>query len=158
VVVGIIAVLVTVAIDRLLQIRMEAERASVAPTVGALRAALGIEMARRVLREGVGSVAQLEGENPMLLLAQQPPNYRGEVEDIVNQDIGPGDWYFDKGTKTLKYLVQFTERFQSDSTEPNVAAYKVILRFQDINRNGRYDSATDAIQGLDIEPSGDFKW
>ncbi len=158
VVVGIIAVLVTIALDRLIRIRVDAERASVAQTIGALRAALGIEVARRVVRESVASIAQLEGKNPMLLLAQQPPNYRGEVGEGVDQEIGPGDWYFDESTKTLKYLVRFTEEFRSDLAEPNVASYRVVLRYRDVNRNGRYDRSSDEIQGLDIESTGNFGW
>lgn len=159
VVVSILAILVVVAIDRLLRIRVDAERAAVAQTLGALRAALGIEVARRVVREGVASIATLEGTNPMLLLAQQPPGYRGERgAEGEGEELQPGDWYFDTQSGSLKYWVQFTEAFRSDSRSPDLASYRVVLRYRDRNRNGRFDQGGDEIQGLDIEASGDFGW
>lgn len=153
----LVAVLVTIAINRIWRLRVEAERVAVAQVVGAIRSAVGIEVARRVLREGVDSIAQLDGGNPMDLLAQLPPGYRGA---LVNPDPGqlvPGDWYYDERERVLVYRVRFPEAFDSAQHQMR-AVYRLTLKFDDRNRDGRFNRGSDTIYGLDLLPVGEFRW
>ncbi|GAB4350672.1 MAG: hypothetical protein Kow006_13670 [Gammaproteobacteria bacterium] len=157
VVVSLISILVVVAFDRIWSLRAEAERVAVAQVVGAIRSALGIEVARRVLREGVETLAELDGANPMPLLAQVPPGYRGELTDRELGSVGPGEWYFDKTRGRLGYRVRFAEAFESELSGDR-AEYRVMLRYEDRNGDRRFDRDHDSIQGLDLVAAGRFRW
>lgn len=157
VVVCLIAVLATVALDRIWSLRAQAERVAVAQVVGAVRSALGLEVARRVLHEGVDSLDQLDGGNPMVLLAQQPPGYRGERSGRGVAEVEPGEWYFDTSAHSLVYRVRFTNGFESAAGD-DLAVYRVTMKYDDRNSNGRFDRGRDSVSGLDLTPVGKFRW
>ena len=150
VVVCIICILVVLAIDRLWALRAEAERAAVAQVVGALRSALGIETARRFVREGLQSVSELEGSNPMDLLVQQPPGYVGERDAPDPAAISGGDWYFEPTDGTLRYKVRFDGSFVSTAGPRDWLRFRVVLRYRDLNASGQFEQGVDEISGLDL--------
>ena len=150
VVVSIICLLVVLAIDKIWALRAEAERAAVAQVVGALRSALGIETARRFVREGLHSVSELEGSNPMDLLVQRPGSYLGEMKAPDPAGLAGGDWYFDPVDGTLGYKVRFDGSFESTAGAKDWLRYRVILRYRDVNASGRFEQGVDEISGLDL--------
>ncbi len=157
VVVCLIAILVVVAMDRIWSLRIEAERVAVAQVVGTLRSALGLELARRVVHGGVATIAELDGGNPMELLAQQPSGYRGVRMEQGSEGIDPGEWYFDAGAHVLVYRVRFAEAFVSAAGDDR-AVYRLTLKYRDRDGNGRFEPNKDAVYGLDLLPVGEFGW
>jgi prepilin-type N-terminal cleavage/methylation domain-containing protein len=83
IVIVILSVLLVVAVDRLLRLRFEAERATVQSVVGALRSALYVEFAAAAARRELGKMDVAGGSNPMLRLAEQPDGYAGEFFDSM---------------------------------------------------------------------------
>ncbi len=150
VVVSIICILAVIAIDKIWALRTEAERAAVAQVVGALRSALGIETARRFVREGLDSVSELEGSNPMDLLAQRPGSYVGEIKTPEPAGLTGGDWYFDPVDGTLSYKVRFDDSFESTAGVQDWLRYRVVLRYRDVNASGLFEQGVDEISGLDL--------
>ena len=47
----------------------------------------------------------LARQNPMLLLEPAPQNYAGEFSTREAGAVQPGQWYFDRSTATLSYLL-----------------------------------------------------
>lgn len=157
IVASLIAILFVVALDRIWILRIEAERVAVAQVVGVLRSALGIEVARRVLRSGVETLAELDGANPMELLAQLPPGYRGSLSSGQAGSVQRGEWYFDTDNRLLVYRVRFAEAFHSEAADDR-ASYRVVLRYGDRDGDGRFDQDRDELYGLDLLPQGEFRW
>ena len=109
IVIVIISVLLVVAVDRLLRLRFEAERATVQSVVGALRSGLYVEFAAAAAHNQLARMDVAGGSNPMLRLAEQPDGYAGEFFGADPALFEPGTWYFDTRDRALVYLVRFPD-------------------------------------------------
>ncbi|MDH5572235.1 MAG: type II secretion system GspH family protein [Gammaproteobacteria bacterium] len=156
VVITLISVLALVALDRIWVLRVQAERASVSAVVGNIRSALGLEVAKYALANELFKIVALEGTNPVVLLAQAPGEYIGEITDeaAIREK---GIWYFNSQSKVLVYRVQFDEYFTSDLKAPFVR-FQVKLLYGDKNNNGKFDFNTDTIDGLDLVSMDTYRW
>lgn len=111
------AMLVGVFLTRILPLQGEAESIHVTSIIGEVRGALGLEMARRVIADGLEGLTVLVGSNPMRLLAQPPDNYLGSVEPTA---VEAGQWYFHARTGQLRYRVRhdgYSGWFDNGATE-----------------------------------------
>lgn len=97
-----LAVLLGAALPRLYQVMVAAERAHVRQVEGELRAALGIEVMRRVIDGEAASLAELDGTNPVALAPLKPPRWRG-VRSGMQPPPPRGSWYFDRRRRELIY-------------------------------------------------------
>lgn len=172
VIVILIVTFVLVAVDRIWRYRIHAEEAGVAHVVGSLRSALGIEVARRVAQGRVNTIAELHHSNPIQLLIQpegeatpygivagQPPrNYLGELTDIKEQDIAPGNWYFHSDTGTLVYRVLFDQNFETSLIGPAQIRYRLERRYNDLNNNGRFDPGSEHLTGIYLHSAAPYQW
>ena len=155
-VIFIISTLLFISLDRLWAIRAAAERASVIQVIGNIKSALGLEVVRLALQSKMADIALLDKANPILLLAQAPTTYIGELEsDSVTET---GVWYFDKKNKALIYNVIFDENFKTILTGLPRIRHQVKLMYKDNNHNKQFDSAYDNIYGLDLLPLEKFSW
>lgn len=153
----LISILGLIAIDRVLDYRVDAERAMIKTVVGNIRSALGLEIAERVLRNRSNTINSLQNSNPIALLAQPPANYIGEVTDD-SQVQQKGVWYFNTSDSALVYRVRFGKYLKTDLPGPPRVRHKVKLVYKDSNRNNRYDRGIDPITGLDLVPLEHFEW
>ncbi len=150
IVIILIAILASIALERFWSLRVAAERVAIQQVVGNIRSALGMEVARYALDNRLTELNQLDGSNPMLLLAQQPTGYLGEIV-FDPAKIAAGSWYFDTAAKTLNYHVNFKENIDDpvDKAFPRIH-WRISLVYQDRNHNQHYDPRFDAINGLDL--------
>lgn len=153
----IIAVLVAIAIDRLMPLQVDAERTALENTVGALRSALGIKVAELLSSGNSSRVPTLIGINPMDLLAEQPKNYRG-VRAGAGSDIESGQWYFDSGMHMLVYRVINSQSFTGESTPYARVRFKVELVFADTNGNRDFDPGVDVVSGARLAAVTPYRW
>ena len=158
IVISLISVLITFAIDRLLPLTIAAERVAMQQTVGAIKSALSIELAGRAVTGGLADIAKLEYSNPMAYLAEIPTNYLGERAALEFSRIEPGNWYFDRQQRALVYRVRNQRFFASSRTGSGEARFQVRLLYDDVNGNGRWDAASDRIRGLRLVAMESFRW
>ena len=157
VVIAMIGYLGTIVLDRLWKYRIYAEEAAVTSTVGNIRSALGLQVAKLAVGGQMRKIPTLADTNPMLLLAQQPHNYLGEFEN--NNDIQEtGVWYFDTTEKTLNYIVNYSNNFKSTVEGIKRTRHQLNLVFTDNNNNNRFDNGVDDISGLDLVAKEPYRW
>lgn len=158
IVIILVVLLFLVVFNRLMPLRGDAEAANVATVIGSLRSAIGMEAASRVIRDGLPSLAELEGINPMMLLQEWPDRYIGESEQTGAADIASGTWYFQTSTRTLAYRVRFPEYLEGAPVGPVDLRWRVVLQFEDISGSGEFDPAVDRPRGLRLEPIDAYQW
>jgi len=158
IVIVIVSVLLVVAIDRLLALRFEAERATVQTVLGALRSALYIEFAAAAAKGEIKRMDTAPGSNPMLHLAEKPEGYAGEFYGPEPKVFEPGTWYFDLRDRTLVYVVRFPQQFITPLAGPPRLRVVVEPDYDDTDRNGRFDPGRDPVRGLKLVPLEPFFW
>jgi len=151
-------VLLVVAIDRLLALRFEAERATVQTVLGALRSALYIEFAAAAAKGEIKRMDTARGSNPMLHLAEKPEGYAGEFYGPEPKVFEPGTWYFDLRDRTLVYVVRFPQQFVTPLAGPPRLRVVVEPDYDDTDSNGRFDPGRDPVRGLKLMPLEPFFW
>lgn len=153
-VVGLVLVLIAVAAERIQRLHVDMERARLQQVVGQLRAALAATFAERVVRGGGPALAELDGINPMTLVAAPPGNYLGERDDPPA--VASGHWYFDPSSRVLVYRVEHAEAFVSRL--PGEARFRAELVFADADGDGGFDPAADSVNGVRLEPVAPYRW
>lgn len=101
----IFAILVGVFLRKVQFYQQEAERLAAEQVVTSLRAALASRAASLYLRGNEAEMASLLKQNPMDWLEQRPPNYAGEFDAPQPGTVAEGQWYFDRSTATLSYVL-----------------------------------------------------
>jgi general secretion pathway protein G len=114
VVIGILAVIL---LQRLFYYQGEAERVAVEHTVANVRSALEIRVAQGKLPGGSVDLSNLAEQNPLNLLKNKPLNYAGELFQPDDNDIGKGNWCFDRYDKSLIYLLNNGNSFSDASSK-----------------------------------------
>jgi general secretion pathway protein G len=158
IVIVIVSVLVVVAIDRLLALRFEAERATVQTVIGAMRSGLYIEFAGAAARGELKRMDTAASINPMAHLAEKPEAYAGEFYGPDPKVFEPGTWYFDLQNRSVVYLVRFPQQFVTSLSGPPRLRLAVTPDYDDIDRNGRFDPGRDPVRGLKLVPLEPFFW
>jgi len=158
IVISIISLLFVLAVDRLLVLKVDAERVSMESVAGTLRSALGIEVATHIARGKIAALAGLENSNPMDTLAEVPKNYKGPLFAPDPALIEGGNWYFDTQSGTLVYRVENVTYFKTDLPGPARARFQIKLVYEDINANGTYDTGIDKLRGLRLAGLDNYRW
>ncbi|MDK6078060.1 hypothetical protein [Massilia varians] len=91
-------------LGRLLEWRVQSERAAAYHVVGALRTALAVREAQLVTEAGRDAALVLMQENPMHWLLRQPANYIGEYYAPDLETLRRGAWFFDRTDRTVNYV------------------------------------------------------
>ena len=157
IVIAMIGYLGTIVLDRLWKYRVYAEEAAVTATVGNIRSALGLEVAKLAVRGNAEKIALLQNTNPILLLAQKPHNYLGEFKGYQTIET-TGVWYFDTMDSSLNYIVAYPENFISNIIGTKRTRHQLSVIFADNNKNKRYDKGIDNINGLDLVAKEPYRW
>lgn len=158
VVVIIVALLITVAIGRLMILQADAERVTMETVVGTLRSALGIRVAEAIVRQDLNGLRALVASNPMDQLAEVPASYLGAFDHPDADRLEDGHWYFDRSAGELVYLVRNKAYFSGGSANPPRVRFAVQLVYSDRNHNGRFDERVDSVEGLRLAPLEAYAW
>lgn len=157
IVIVLISFLGLIILERVWKFRVYAEEAVVTATIGNIRSALGLEVAKLAVRGKLKSIANLEKTNPMKLLAQTPNNYLGEIKNITKAN-SKGVWYFNNNNHTLNYVVNYTENFISDIKGLKRTRHQLRMVYTDNNKNSRFDKNIDDLNGLDLIALEPYRW
>ncbi len=158
VVIVIISILLVLAISRLLRLQVDAERVAMETVAGTLRSAIGIKVAEHIVQQDIAGLSRFQGSNPMDRLAEVPKNYLGELNGVDPATLEDGNWYFDKRSRTLVYLVRNKGFFSGGLPDPPRARFAVRLVYTDRNGNGVFDQGVDAIEGLQLAVVEPYTW
>lgn len=154
VVVLLIGLLMTFAIDRMLRLQIAAERVSVQQTIGVLKSAVNLQTAERVVAGGLESLRSLENSNPVDDLSELPHNYLGEKSDSLANDLPAASWYFDPQQGVLVYIVSNVDYFETTlNGRPRIRLKVDLIYKADDSRRGN-----DYIQGVTIHSLDDYAW
>ena len=154
----IISVLFVIAIDRLLILKVEAEKTSMQQVIGVLRSAMNIQVAKHIARDSLEILSSAEGQNPMEWLSTTPDSYIGIKDEPDPSDIEGYQWYFDSYNRWLVYRVGNGEYFESSLKGARRARFQVVLDYTDSNNNGIFDANIDEINGLRLKSLDPYKW
>ena len=158
VVIGIIVLLLVIAVNKLLPLRIDAERTAMESVLGTLKSALSIEVAAHIAKGKIPALTALQDSNPMRRLSETPKNYVGELDAPGPATVEDGQWYFDRHDRTLVYRVSNVEYFKTALPGPARARFAVRLDYDDMNGNGRFDNGVDAIRGVRLEALEAYSW
>jgi prepilin-type N-terminal cleavage/methylation domain-containing protein len=158
VVIAIISLLMVVAIQRLMAMRVDAERVAMEVVLGALRSAIGIRVAESIVKHDMAALRALDGSNPMDRLSEVPKNYLGELDNPNPAALENGNWYFDRSSRALVYLPQHAGYFAGGLPEPPRARFAIKLVYTDKNKNGVWDAGAEAIEGLRLTALEPYRW
>ena len=132
-----------VLMQRLVDLRVDIERAAVERTEAALRTGLALEFANLVVNNRLDEAADWAGGNALELLDTQAILDDADLDDAGVEDIGPGDWSYDAQTGEIVYRVQYSDAF--NEAEPE-GRWRVVVD------NG------DSPGGLDLETTQPIHW
>ena len=158
IVICIIAVLVAFALQRLLGLRVEAERVAMEEVLGALRAGVAMQAVSHIAQHRDGALALLHGSNPMDSLVQAPSNYLGELDAADAARAPAGRWYFDRAERLLVYRIRYAGYFETEFANPPRARFRVELVYRDQNSNGRFDPGVDGFHGVRVRAVEPYRW
>ena len=111
VVAALFALLVGIAANRLHFYQEEAESVAAEQLISTLRVALQLKVAHAVSSGQPEELIVLADANPIAWLEKAPMNYLGEYYSPDKQKLKIGHWYFDRGEKTLVYLLSHRNSF-----------------------------------------------
>lgn len=157
IVVIFVALLVTFAIDRLIGLQVDAERVQMQRVLSTLQSAARMELAEIIVQGDKGRLARWHRANPMALLEEPPPNYRGETPAGEQEsEIRPaGQWYFRDGY--LYYAVENERYFESSGPEGAVR-FQLRVRYDDLNGDNRFNAGVDHPRALVVETVDEYRW
>lgn len=105
-VVTIFSVLVVVAADRIVALRVDLERAAVQHTVNAIRSALAVRFSEMVVQGEYDRIAEWDGGNALRLVHE---HHRRDGEPAAS---GPGKWSYEDGE--IVYRPAYPEALTGD--------------------------------------------
>jgi len=149
VVIAIIAMLSTLALERLWAIQVKAERAAMESVIGAIQSALGMQVAESLLAGDRTRLDTLAGNNPMERLSEVPNNYAGALADAA--EVRGGQWYFDLRERVLVYRAYNVANFRGGAADPALARFAVRLDIE-APRPGRRDQGIVGARLVALEP------
>jgi len=113
----VVAILGGLLLQRLWYYQGEAEQVALKMTVANIRSALEIKVAQAKLPGSSLDLTFLTEENPLNLLKVKPVNYAGELYSPSEEDIGAGNWCFDRSDKSLIYLLNNEKSFEDSQSK-----------------------------------------
>lgn len=119
---ALFAVMVGVADSRLNHYQEEFETVAAEQLIISLRTALTLKMSQLTVAQRRHEIASLREQNPIGWLYEKPKNYLGEYYHPDNEKLATGNWYFDRGDKTLVYLLTRRKSFAFHAS--------ILLRFK----------------------------
>ena len=113
---AVIVVVAYVALRGLKEIEEYVEMKAVEGTLRNAETGLRYALAERINRGEERRIAELVGSNPVRLLAKEPERYLGELA-LVDREVPPGSWAYDKSRQELCYRPLLAEHLQIDGNE-----------------------------------------
>ena len=154
VVVLLVGVFMTFAIDRMLRIQIDAERVSVQHVIASLKSAVNLQAAESVVSKGLSSIRTFENTNPMNYLQELPYNYSGLKSDLGVANYPLASWYYDSQQDILVYKVKNTNYFASSLP----GTPRIRLKVEAIYQQDLIHKENNKVHGISVNSMDDYSW
>lgn len=158
VVIALISTLMAVLLDRMLVYQEAAEKAAMEQTAGIVRSALHLQIAERFLHSSRRGVAELQKDNPMSWLAEEPANYVGVRFAPKAGDVPGGSWYFDLSDSQLVYLPQRAEHLAPNAAGRREVRYRVMPVYGKSAQEQALNAENKELQGVILALVEPYHW
>ena len=154
VVVLLVGILMSFAIERLMQLQVVSEKVTVEQNLVAFNSVMHIEMAQRVIKSGIKSIAEMENTNPVSYLSDLPYNYIGVKSESNASQLPVESWYYDSRQNILVYKVRNIEYFETELSGVPRIRFKIVSVYNETNspRQKRI------IRGVKVKSLDDYQW
>jgi hypothetical protein len=154
VVICVVALLFTIALDRLMRFQELGERTAVEQNIAAINVALTMKFAALVA-SGRGQAIEKELlANPVDLLARPPENYLGALYAPPPEQLPARSWYFDRESGDLVYMPGRVRYLTAPPDAANGLRFKVALT----DPSPRQDEGVTEIRQAVIRPKQPYRW
>ena len=127
IVIGIIAVIMTTFLERVMIYQEQTEKASMLGVVTAVQDALAMQLGLLRVQSNDSGMVALGKSNPINWLAEKPKNYGGEFFDPTAEVVSRGTWVYDLRTYELIYFPTDTSHIVFTGAEKKWIRYRVHL-------------------------------
>jgi len=142
-----------IGLQRMVDLRINIERAAVERTVQAMQAGLALKFAELAVQGELDRAHEWAGGNPFELLVGQDLLEPGDIDDvraIEAADIGPGTWSYDEASGEVVYRVRYADALGGEASE---GRWRVVVIGTQNNEN---NNATPG--GLTLEQIRAIDW
>ena len=156
---SLIAVLASIALDRMLVYFEYAENVAMETNLAILKRALAMRTAGYLIQGRYDRIAQLATENPMDWLAEPPANYIGEVDYPREADLPRGVWYFDRATRELAYRPKAKRTFEPGPDGNSEVRFRAIVKLAGVpGVAASEDRGLTEVSELTLRPVRPYRW
>ena len=155
VVISLISILGVVALDRYYKLLVDVERTTMEYNLGVMRSAISMQFAKYFVTGDRKGIESLINSNPMQLLAERPGNYLGEKNGFQIEEIEKGNWFYDRTTNNLIYLVRNQLYFESNMEDFSGARFKIFPVYSDKQSKGK---PGQYLSGLRLTSLEEYYW
>lgn len=156
VVVSIVAISATVALDKLFWYQGQAEKASMDSTANMIKSGLWMSGASLMMANRGNEIPKLAEQNPINLLEQKPDNYLGELNGSKTEEMKAGNWFYDTSKKQVVYIVSQRRNFTPTITDDYTVRYGVKIIQSEIEITP--GKKIPYIAGVTLVPLSKYNW
>lgn len=157
VVIGVVAVLMSIFLSRVLYYQEQAEKAAMEGVVGTVQSALIMQYGRVLTRGRASDVEWLAKDNPMNWLQKLPLNYAGEFHAPTPLTVEAGNWVFDLDSRHLIYVPRLANNFKLGKDGKQWIRYHVVVQYEP-SRLPSLQDAPPELTGVLFEPVEPYSW
>ncbi len=156
VVVSIVAISATVALDKLFWYQGQAEKASMDYTANMIKSGLWMSGASLMMANRGAEIPALAQQNPINLLAQKPDNYLGELDGSKTEQLKAGNWFYDTSTKQVDYVVNQRRNFTPAIADDYTVRYGMKIIYSEIEITP--GKKVPYVAGITLVPLSKYNW
>ncbi len=154
VVIVAVALLASIAAERMLRYAEQAEKSAMEQTIGAMKSALSLRFAALFLAGRKDGISGLGSENPMDWLAERPPGYQGALHKPDPRALERPGWYYDPASKELVYLPLRTRHLAGRAAMEDRIRFRIVVQLSPDEKAGGYPR----LDRLGIDPVHPYDW
>ena len=156
VVISVVAVLATTALDRLFWYQGQAEKTAMEYTASMIKSGLWMSAASLMMAERTSEIPALAEHNPINLLAQKPENYLGEIDGTKTASLASGNWFYDSSKHQVIYVIGQRRYFTPAIPEDYIVRYGMKVNYGEIESTPGYK--VPYIAGVTLVPLNKYTW
>lgn len=156
IVVSVVAVLATTALDKLFWYQGQAEKANMEYTATMIKSGLWMRAASLMMADHAADIPALAEQNPIDLLAQKPENYLGAINNGNADALDSGNWFYDVPTRQVVYIVGHRRDFRPEVAEDFTVRYGMKVLYGEIESTPGHKAPY--IAGIALVPLSKYTW